>query len=66
VPKKQFKVKSKKLHVEIAHGNWENVKREVDSFNQNTDRSNLAVKPDHIINEALRHYLELPNRITGT
>ncbi len=65
MPKKQFKVKSKKLHVEIAPVNWDNIKREVDSFNHNPERNTLSIKPDHVINDALRMYLEMPNRITG-
>lgn len=51
--------KSKKLHVEITALNWSNIKRTVSEYNENPERITPDIRADHIINEALVHYLEL-------
>ncbi len=55
--KKAVKIKSKKLHVEIAPVNWLNIKKQLEEVNQDPNRVTLEVKADHIINQALAKYL---------
>lgn len=55
--KKTNKIKSKKLHVEIAPINWLNIKKQLEEINQDPNRVTLEAKPDHIINQALAKYL---------
>lgn len=55
--KKPLKPKSKKLHVEIAPNNWSKIKKQIEDYNANPERTTLALKPDVLINEALDVFL---------
>jgi len=64
-PEKVTKVKkekkpsaeSKKLHVEIARGNWKRLESYIDEFNKNPERMTPKMKQADVINKALAAYL---------
>jgi hypothetical protein len=48
---------SKKLHVEIARGNWKRLESYIDEFNKNPERMAPKMKQADVINKALAVYL---------
>jgi hypothetical protein len=62
IPEKETKEKkpsadSKKLHVEIARGNWKRLESYIDEFNKNPERIAPKMKQADVINKALAVYL---------
>jgi len=53
----KLSTKSKKIHVEIAPINWENISTALRTYNKNPNRVTPAIKPDHLVNDALNRYL---------
>jgi len=58
--KKQKKptASSKKLHVEIARGNWKRLEKFIDDYNKDPERMTPKLKQADVINEALALYLQ--------
>ena len=48
---------SRKLHVEIARGNWKRLAAFIEAYNRDPGRVTPKIKPAHVINDALARYL---------
>jgi hypothetical protein len=55
---KKPSAESKKLHVEIARGNWKRLESYIDEFNKNPERMAPKMKQADVINKALEAYLQ--------
>ena len=55
--KKNGKKKPTKLHVEIPGANWDRIEAYLEAYNEDEGRMTPKIKPAHVINEALVHFL---------
>lgn len=56
-PDKSSKKKPGKLHVEIPKANWARLEAYLKAYNEDPGRLTPKLKPAHVINQALVHYL---------
>jgi hypothetical protein len=54
---KPDKKKPGKLHVEIPKANWARLEAVIKAYNEDPARLTPKIKPAHVINEALVHFL---------
>lgn len=50
------KIKTSKIHLEIANGNWKKMDSFMDLYNAQPDRQTNKIQAADLVNEALLHY----------
>jgi len=56
------KVKSKKVNIEIAPGNWVRLEKFINDFNDNPERTASKMKYTNVVNDALAMFFALNDK----